>query len=499
MFRRLRGLVALTLVLAPGTMAAQSVPSSLSLAEAMELARLNNPTFLASRNDVTVADWDVKSAYGAWFPSASVSGGLGWQGQGEQVLAGALTASQFGLGNLPDYYSSSWRAGINWSFDGRTLFAPSQAKASRDATEARVLEAQIAMETEVTRLYLDVLRQDESVVLGEQQLERANFNLRLAQAQADVGTATLLDVRQAEVQVGRAEVAVLVAQNNRATARLRLLQQIGVDPAQDVSLTSTFQLEEPVYDADALFEEALQLNPTLLALRESRAASGVGVKMARSAYFPSLNLSAGISGFAREASDPSFLIAQAQAGVASQVAQCESTNELYSRLADPLPMQDCSQYVFTDAQREAIIDSNNAVPFDFTRQPPSASLSVSIPIFQGLSRQRNLEAARVQEEDLRLQLRSQEIALRASLSASLGQVSTAYAAARIEERNVELADEQLRLARERYQIGEISFVELVDAETVKAEADRDLVAAVYAYHDAVTSLEAALGRPLRAR
>ena len=499
MFRRLRGLVALALVLVPGTISAQSVPGSLSLAEAMELARLNNPAFLASQNDVRVADWDVRSAYGAWFPSASVSGGLGWQGQGEQVLAGALTASQLGLGAQPDYYSSSWRAGLNWSFDGRTLFAPSQAKASREATEARVLEAQIAMETEITRLYLDVLRQDEAVILAEQQLERASFNLRLAEAQAEVGTATLLDVRQAEVQVGRAEVAGLVAQNNRATARLRLLQEIGVDPAQDVALTTTFQLEEPVYDGDALFQEALELNPTLLALRESREASGVGVKIARSAYFPTMSLSAGVSGFAREASDPSSLIAQAQSGVASQAAQCEATNDLYSRLADPLPALDCSRYVFTDEQRRAIVDNNNAVPFDFTRQPPSASLSVSIPVFQGLSRQRNLEAARVQEEDIRLELRSQEIALRASLTAALGQVSTAYAAALIEQRNVALSDEQLRLARERYQIGAISFVELVDAETVKAEADRDLVAAVYAYHDAVTTLEAALGRPLRAR
>jgi outer membrane protein len=495
--RTLLAFTALTVLLAPHPGAAQTVPSSLSLDEAMELARQNNPSYLATRNDVDVADWEVRSAYGNWFPSASLSGSLGWQGQGEQVLAGALTASQFGLSNLPDYYSSAYRAGINWSMSGQTLLAPSQAKASRDATEARVLEAQITMETEVTRLYLDVLRQDEAVTLAQQELERARFNLRLAQAQADVGTATLLDVRQAEVQVGRSEVGLLVGQNARATARLRLLQQIGIDPAQDVDLTTTFALEEPTLDGDALFQEALELNPTLRALRESATASQVGVKIARSAYFPSVNLSAGISGFAREASDPAFLIAQAEAGVEARFSQCQATNELYSRLADPLPLQDCSQYVFTDAQEQQIISQNDQVPFDFTRSPPSASLTVSLPVFQGLSRQRNLEVARVQEQDLRFELRAQEIALRASLTAALGQVNTAYAAAVIEERNVELADEQLRLARERYQIGDIPFVNLIDAETVKAEADRDLVAAVYAYHDAVTTLEAALGRRLR--
>lgn len=498
--RRFLGLAASVLLLLPGPGSAQEVPGTLSLAEAMELARRNNPGFLARQNDVGVADWEVRSAYGQWLPSASLSGGLGWQGQGEQVLAGALTASQFGLANQPDYYSSRYSAGLSWSMSGQSLYAPSQAKASRSATEAGVAEAQMILETQVTRLYLDVLRQAEAVTLTEQQLERSRFNLRLAQAQAEVGSATLLDVRQAEVQVGRSEVAVLQAENARTTARLRLLQQLGLDPAGgDVELTTRFELEEPDYEGDALFMEALETNPTLRATRQSVDASTVGVKMARSAYFPTLSLSAGISGFAREASDPSFLVAQAQASVAGQIAQCEATNDLYSRLADPLPPQDCSRFVFTDEQRQAIIDRNDAVPFDFTRSPPSASLSISLPVFQGLSRQRNVEAARAQTEDLRYQLHEQELALRADVAANLSQVNTAYASALLEERNVALAEEQLRLAQERYQIGEISFVDLVEAETVKAQADRDLVSAVYAYHDAVTNLEAAIGRPLRNR
>lgn len=499
---RIRSSVLLAFLLLPVPALAgaqEALPPRLSLQEAMDLARRNNPTYLATENDVAVADWDVRSAYGQWAPSASLSGSLGWQGQGEQVLAGALTASQFGLSGQPDYYSSSYRAGINWSLSGQTLFAPSQAKASRDATEARVSEARMTLETEVTRFYLDVLRQDEAVVLAESQLERASFNLRLAQAQAEVGTATLLDVRQAEVQVGRSEVALLQAQNARVTARLRLLQQIGVDPTQEVQLTTAFQLEEPTFQEDALYQEALEANPSLMATRESSEAARVGERIARSAYFPSLNLSAGISGFAREASDPGYLIAQAQAGVAQQISSCQATNELYSRLANPLPLRDCSQFAFTDEQRRSIIENNDAFPFGFTRSPPSASLSISIPIFQGLSRQRNLEAARVQSQDLRLQLRQQELALRANLSANLALVRAAYASALIEERNQELADEQLRLAREQYQIGSIPFVDLVEAETVKAQADRDLIAAVYAYHDAVTNLEAAIGRPLRNR
>jgi outer membrane protein TolC len=147
--------------------------------------------------------------------------------------------------------------------------------------------------------------------------------------------------------------------------------------------------------------------------------------------------------------------------------------------------------------RNNIVEGNSAFPFDFTRQPPSASLSVAIPIFPGLSRERQVEASRLQREDAEYLVREQELALRSDLAVGLGAVRTAYQSALLEQRNQTVADEQLRLARERYQLGAITFIDLVDAETVKAQADRQRLAAIYAYHDAITSLETVVGARLR--
>ncbi len=190
-------------------------------------------------------------------------------------------------------------------------------------------------------------------------------------------------------------------------------------------------------------------------------------------------------------------MAQAQGSSVGRIAQCEATNDLYSRLADPLPPTDCSRYLFTDAQRQGIIDQNNAFPFDYVRQPPSAGLSISIPIFQGRRRQLDVESARVAEEDLRYQVRNSELALKADIASGLANLQTAYEAALIEEQNQVWADEQLRLAQERYRAGLATFLELVEAETVKAGADRDRVAAIFAYHDALASLESVVGTSLR--
>ena len=164
---------------------------------------------------------------------------------------------------------------------------------------------------------------------------------------------------------------------------------------------------------------------------------------------------------------------------------------------EPLPTNDCAAFVFTDETRDRIITENSAFPFDFSRQPASASLTISLPVFQGLQRERQLEAAQVQRTDAELQIREQRIALTADLTIALRTVVTAYRSAALEARNREVADEQLRLARERYRLGSISFVDLVDAETVKAEADQAYLNAVYTYHEAVTQLQTVVGTELR--
>ena len=489
-------LLTLALAVGPIALVAQVSPEPLTLAQALDLAQRNNPTFQASLNDREAADWDVRAAYGALLPSASASGGLSWQGAGEQQF-GSLTADDLGFVDQPSFYFSNYSLSLNHQISGRTLLGPSQANAARANTEALISAARVNLETAVTNGYLEALRQRDGLELAIQELDRARFNHRLAEAQAEVGSATPLDVRQAEVQVGRAEVTLLLAENATETARLRLLQQMGVSLSQDIALVSEFEVDEPAWTEDALLDAAVMNNPTLESRRRSRDVAVVGVRMARTAYLPSLSLQAGWGGFTRQASSNEFLINQGQRQVASQINSCEATNELYRRLADPFPLADCSRFVFTDEARAAIIEGNSAFPFNFTGNPASARLTVSIPIFQGLSRQQQVESAHAQRSDAEFQLREQELALEADVRIQLARVRTAFRSADLERRNQELADEQLRLARERYRLGFIPFLDLVDAETVKVQADRDLLNAVYAYHDALTSLEAVVGRPLR--
>ncbi len=484
------------LFLPPGTEAQDVVPVSLTLEEAIDIARRNNPGLQAVRNDEDLANWNVRSAYGALFPSASASGGVTWQGAGEQTF-GSLTAEQLGFANLPSFLFSNYSLGLEYELNGSKLMAPGQAKADRVATLAQLADAEANLIFQVTQGYIDVLRQTEQLRVSEQQLERATFNLRLAAAQLAVGSATGVDVAQAEVAVGRAEVTVLQTANALETARIRLLQQMGVDLDSPFVPTTPFELSEPLWDREELYQMGLENNPNLRSLRASRSSSSYGVKMAKSSYFPSMNLSARTSGFTRQASSSALEVQQGEFRAQSSIQNCLFFNDLFSRLADPLPSQDCSQLQFTDADARQIERQNRGFPFSFTDQPPIASISISLPIFQGLSRQRQVTEAQVLLDDLDLGLREEELALRADIATTLATVRTAYQAALIEEQNQTVADEQLRLARERFTVGLADFLELLEAETLKVEADREQIAAIFAYHDFLANLEAVVGNSLR--
>jgi outer membrane protein len=351
----------------------------------------------------------------------------------------------------------------------------------------------------VTQAYLMVLRAQEAVTLARQELQRAEENLKLAQARVTVGAAIPLDATQAEVERGRAQVGLLQAENNVLLEKVRLGEAIGVPLAREVQLTTTFTVRSVPWDLPTLLATAHEAHPQLLAARATLQASNASVGIARTAYLPSLSLSAGFSGFTRQAGNEGYLIQQAQGQVERERENCQLFNAISGGLSQPLPGRpaNCSAIVLTPDREAQIRAGNNVFPFDFSREPLSVSLTVSLPIFQGFTRERQVEEAKVQQKDAQYRLQAQELRLRTQVETAYLAIATASQTVELEARNRQLAEDQLRLARERYRVGAASFLELQDAETVRARADRAYLDAVYTFHAGLADLEAAIGRPLR--
>ena len=476
---------------------ASAQQTTLTLQDAIELAQRSNPAFLSRSNDTQPADWGVREAYASFLPSVTAGGGAQYVAAGNQRF-GIFTGDDIGAGTT-DYYLSDYFLRLNLDLSGRTFFQAKRARADRAAAHAGVEAASFTLATDVTRQYLLTLRAQEGVRVAEQQFERAQQNYELASARVRVGAAATTEGKQAEVEMGRAEVAVLEAQNLLSTERLRLMEQIGEPVDDDVALENTFDLRPVQQNRATLIDQALDAHPQLRSLRATRQARVAGLREARSDYLPSLSLSATWSGFTREIGDTNFLIGQARNGIESQRDNCEFLNQVSAGLAQPLAgyPRDCSGFALTPQQEAALLDGNRVFPLDFDREPLSAQLRISFPVFTGFSRQRASEEASAAEQDAEYAVRAEELRLRSEVASRHGDVQTTYRIAEIEERNREVASEQLALARERYRLGAAAFLELLEAESSMAEAERDHLAAVYNYHDALSALESAVGTRIR--
>lgn len=465
----------------------------LSLDEAVAVARRSSPLYQQARARAGAADWGVREAYGNFLPSSSASMALQYQGAGNQRI-GVFTGSELG-GTSTDYYLSYYSLGIGYTLSGADFYRLSSSRADRRAVGAQLEAAAYDLEARVTTRYLEALRAQESAQVTRTQLARAEENLELVQARFDAGAVPGTDLRQAEVESGRAAVAVVRAENQARVERFRLLEEMGRHTERPIELVDSLQVFEPAVDVDALVARALDAHPRLHSSRETERAGRARVRETQSEYLPTLSASVGWSGFARQLGNTDYLIGRAESSVASQRETCSFYNEISAGLSDPLEgyPRDCASIVLSDAARAQLLESNDVFPFDLERQPISATVQLSFPIFQGFSRQRRVEEAQVQARNAQEARRGEELRLRTEVITAHGNLDAAWEVVQIEERNRELSQEQLQLARERYSLGAAPFLELLDAQNSVAAAERDYLNAVYDFHAARADLERASG------
>ncbi|HSJ65124.1 MAG TPA: TolC family protein [Gemmatimonadaceae bacterium] len=486
-----RAVTLLALALAvPTSASAQGAGATLTLEEAQALAQRNNPDLAISRNARRSAGAALRSAYGSLLPGADFSFTSQFREGGSQPINGV----QFETG---DIRQSQYWLGVQYRLSGSTLLGPSVSKANLNAADADLGANEATLRTQVAQQYLASLKaqaqaelQDTLVVTSRQQLE-------LARARAAVGAGTQLDVTRAQVTLGQAEVQAIQAHNTAEVEKLRLFSLMGVTQPPDVALTSTFPVTEPTFNVEELLQMAQRQNPTLEALRARDRAADVGVKQARSQYLPSLSLSTGWGGYTYENTNPDFLVQQAMAGAANSRAQCFLLDSIRTGAGLSPSGVNCGGIQFTDADRQALLSSNEQFPFDFQKQPFSLTATVSIPIFDGFTREQRVQEAVAARSNAQYRTKARELQLRQEVTAAYLTLRAAQQTVTLQQQNAIQAREELRLAEERYRVGASTFLDVTNARASVERAETERIAAIYDYHSAFAALESAVGRPLR--
>jgi len=466
----------------------------LSLSEAIRLAHEANPDYLIQESQAHNAHWRSREAWGDLVPSVNASNSFGYTASGERRFQSVE------FGTQPAILSSSYNLGLSVSLTGASFLRPSVVRDRNRAVDAQIEGASAGLVDQVTQAYLLALQADEELRQARTELERTQLLVRQAEAQVEVGAGTPLDIRRAEIQEGQAEVRLLQAENGAVTARLTLGRIVGVSVRSDARLSTGFQLFEPDLDVEELLSRALEENPVLRASRSQRSATMTETRMARAQYLPSVSLSANWTGSVFEPTNLNPLIQERLGQLSSQFDTCLQDNRVRELLSDP--PRDCARFdpsmpAVESQVRQQVRAQNEGFPFDFRGQPLSLSVQFSIPVFTGFSRQLQIEEARVAERNAQQQVRSEELRLRAEVESALRAVRTAHRTVALQARIRETAEEELRLARERFRLGLASSIEVVEAQANLSEAEREEISAVYSFHISFASLEALVGGPLR--
>lgn len=493
----MRHLLLITLVAAATQASAQVGPrdsaatTTLTIDQAIELARRNNPELQQTLNNRINARAAVRSAYGALLPSANASLSAQRQQGGQQIFSGTS------LGASSDVNQSSYDVGINYRINSATLITPSLQRASRDAVEADITGATSNLRSNVSQQYLSTLQSEANADLQDSLVVASQAELILAQAREIVGSGTQLDVQRAEVALGLQKVQALKARNQVEIEKLRLFQLMGTPQPANVKLVSQFPVTPLALSLQQLIESARNQNPVVVALRSRERVADLNVRREKGEYSPTLSLSTGFGGYTYGYTNSNFPVAQAAAQLDASRTSCIRTEEVRAALNLSNQLAQCNAIAFTPADEAAIRSSNSRFPFNFTKSPRSFTATLSLPLFDGFAREQRLQEAMANRSDARYSVRARELALTADVTAAYLTLTTAEKTVALQEQNAAKAKQELKLVQDRYKIGATTFVDLTEARATYERAESERITAVYDYHKAFAALESAVGHPLR--
>jgi outer membrane protein TolC len=392
----------------------------LSLEEAREIARRRNPALQQISNDRRVADATLRSAYGGFLPTVDGSISAQYQQGGQQIFSGVA------LGANSDVLQSSYRIGLTHRLNSATLIAPRLQRAHRDAVDADIEGAEAALRTSVTDRYLAVLEAQANAELQDTLVMSAETHLVLSRAREIVGAGTALDIRRSEIALSQAEVARIQADNAVQIAKLRLYQEMGVEPRLDARLSTQFGVTPLALTLADLLAMAQRENPGLQATRQRTRVADLALASRRGEYTPTLTLSTGWGGYTYQYRDSEFLVNQTRAQLQNQQASCIAMEQRFAAAGLPNAMTQCqSAFALTDDQTLALRRQNDRFPFNFTQNPRSMTAAVSLPLFDGFAREARVQEAAAQRADARHAERARELALTADVTAAFLTVESA--------------------------------------------------------------------------
>ncbi|WP_432379295.1 efflux transporter outer membrane subunit [Duganella sp. P38] len=237
---------------------------------------VNNQNVAAAVASYAQARALVAEQRASLFPSVALNGSATRSGGGDNTQTANQYRANIGASWEPDVWGKL-RAGVG------------NANASLQASAADLAAARLSAQGELATNYFSLRQTDAEKALLDATVEGYERVLQITQNRFDAGIAAKSDLLQAQTQLASARIDQITLVRQRATLEHAIAVLLG-KPAGDFTLApAEWKIAVPDVPA-GVPSTLLQRRPDIAAAERRVAAANENIGIARSAYFPSLNL-----------------------------------------------------------------------------------------------------------------------------------------------------------------------------------------------------------------
>ena len=273
-------------ILSGGSLLAQETQAPLTLEESIKIAMERSLTLHSAAMGVVGSEFGRKNAITNFLPT--------WAGQYgyNKYSRPAIVGLSGGLAGSRDVFNGSTNVQQPIFTGGFNLATYRSAKIGVDLSKETLETAKRDLVLQVKVGYFNILRAEKFLLVAQQQVKQFEAQLEVTKAFFDVQLVPKNDVLQAEVNLANARQSQVTAENNVATAKasFNILLRRDINTAFDV-VDILEHKPFPLRFEESL-EEALRERPEIKAAQLHIDQTKESVKIARSAYFPNISLSA---------------------------------------------------------------------------------------------------------------------------------------------------------------------------------------------------------------
>lgn len=418
----------------------------LSLDQAIRIALQKNSGLLTQENELAKGEAGLTAAYGNFLPTLDLNAGWRWNRTDQSE-----TTINSGGNNItiPSEFSESrsYNVGANSNivlFDGLSNFANlSRNKNNVEAIKLSIEAKKQEVVFQTISLYYAITESFQLLKVREEDVKQQQKNLETITERNRLGSVTMADVYQQQVQYGNAELEVIRANNTFETAKSNLLYYLGLDVLENYTYSKTLTDREMGILSQYIDTDYERLNDLVIQALENRK-DYKAQKLTLSSLYDNLT-----------------------------VAKSGHLPNLIGSLNYNTP--------------------SNTIDDLFQTRNLSAGLSLNIPIFSGFSVNNAVQIAEVNAMNYEIELKDTERFIKQNLQKTFLDLEAAKKGLVVTEKNVKAAEENLKIEQEKYNLGAGKLLDVLIANTAYQNAQTNHINAQFFYIRTAEELQYNLG------